>query len=234
VAKLLLSVRSAVEAQAAVAGGAAIVDVKEPSLGSLGRAPCSVWRAVRDVVPEPIPVSVALGELGEWLSDESPDVPRSAWSGIGFCKLGLSNAPPDWSDRWRDLRRRLDDSTRAKLGWVAVVYMDWQSARAPDPDAVIGAAAEISKCRGVLFDTWDKSRGTRVDDTWKGKIARVRASGRFVALAGSLDTEAIARLAALEPDIFAVRGAACQGGNRHAAIDPERVVRLVRAAMKRG
>jgi len=233
VAKLLVSVRSAVEAQAAVAGGAAIVDVKEPSRGSLGRAPCSVWRAVCDVVPEPIPVSVALGELNEWYDREPPEVRRSSWSEIGFCKLGLSNAPPDWSDRWRDLRRRLGESTCPSLAWVAVVYIDWQSAGAPHPEAVIDAADEISECRGVLFDTWDKSRGTRVDDTWKGSIERVRASGRLVALAGSLDVEAIARLAALDPDIFAVRGAACRGGDRHAAIDPQRVARLVQAG-KRG
>ena len=40
-ARLLVSVRSPVEAQAAVAGGAGIIDVKEPSRGSLGRADAS-------------------------------------------------------------------------------------------------------------------------------------------------------------------------------------------------
>jgi len=230
VAKLLVSVRSAVEAQAAVAGGAAIVDVKEPSRGTLGRAPCSVWRAVRDVVPEPIPVSVALGELNEWYDGEPPEVPRASWPGIVFCKLGLSHAPPDWRDRWRALRRRLDESTCPGPAWVAVVYIDWQAAMAPDPDAVIREAAEIDECRGVLFDTWDKSRRECLDLSWKRRIARIRESSRFVALAGSLDASAIVRLAALEPDIFAVRGAACRGGDRHAAIDPKRVVRLVRAA----
>jgi len=232
VAKLLVSVRSAVEAQAAVAGGAAIVDVKEPSRGPLGRAPSSVWAAVRDVVPPSIPVSVALGELNEWYDGVPLEVPRSTWSRIRFCKLGLSHAPADWRDRWRNLRRRLGYSTGPSPAWVAVVYIDWQSALAPDPDAVIRSATEIRECRGVLFDTWDKSRGTRVDDTWKGRFALVRASGRFVALAGSLDAGAIARFAPLEPDIFAVRGAACLDGDRDAAIDPERVARLVRASQQ--
>ena len=124
----------------------------------------------------------------------------------------------------------LRESTSPSLAWVAVVYTDWQSAQAPDPDAVIEAATAMNECRGVLFDTFDKSRGTEIDDTWKARIALVRASGRFVALAGSLDAGAIARLGRLEADIFAVRGAACRGGNRHAAIDPERVARLVREA----
>jgi uncharacterized protein (UPF0264 family) len=44
-------------------------------------------------------------------------------------------------------------------------------------------------------------------------------------LAGSLDEDAIARLAPLTPAYFAVRGAAC-GGARTQAIEPARVKRL--------
>jgi uncharacterized protein (UPF0264 family) len=33
----------------------------------------------------------------------------------------------------------------------------------------------------------------------------------------------------LDPDWFATRGAACVGGERNAAIDPDRVARLVEA-----
>ena len=107
--------------------------------------------------------------------------------------------------------------------WVAVVYIDWQAARAPDPDAIIDAAGAIDECRGVLFDTWDKSQRSGIDLAWKPVIDRVRDSGRFVALAGSLDVEAIGRLAPLAPDIFAVRGAACSGGDRLQSVDSRRV-----------
>ena len=50
-----------------------------------------------------------------------------------------------------------------------------------------------------------------------------------MALAGGLDAAAIARLAPLRPDLFAVRGAACRHGDRLAAVDPDRVALLVRA-----
>jgi uncharacterized protein (UPF0264 family) len=237
VAKLLVSVRSASEAQAALAGGAAIIDVKEPSRGPLGRAPCSAWRRVRKEVPASVLVSVALGELNEWWASEPVALPRGCWSGIDFRKLGLANAGPDWRDCWRSLRERLDVEETVRPGapcgcpdWVAVVYLDWGAARAPDPDDVIQAAAEIENCRGVLFDTWDKSRLIGYDPSWARRIARVRKAGRFVALAGSLDVAAIRRLRPLEPDVFAVRGAACRGEDRHAAIDPQRVARLVEAA----
>jgi (5-formylfuran-3-yl)methyl phosphate synthase len=228
-AKLLVSVRSAVEARAAVAGGASIIDVKEPRLGSLGRANATVWSDVRAVVPRTIPVSVALGELHEW-SDLSPGtVPLSAWSGIAFGKLGLSAAGPDWRERWRDLRRRLSSFSPASPAWVAVIYADWKQAGSPNPDSLIDVAIQINECRGVLIDTWDKSRVTTIDCTWKSSIDRIREAGRFVALAGALDVSTIRRLKSLNPDIFAVRGAACQGGDRLASIDTERVAMLVQA-----
>jgi uncharacterized protein (UPF0264 family) len=228
-----VSVRSEAEAHEALIGGATIIDVKEPSRGSLGMAPCSVWAAVRRAVPDPVTVSVALGELSEWTAWPDRSIPAASWSGIGFRKLGLAGAGPDWPDRWRAVRRQLDADPVAepdsRPGWVAVVYLDWEHARAPAPDAVIDDAAAADGCRGVLFDTWDKARRAVLAGDVPRWIERVRESGRFVALAGSLDEAAIRRLRPLAPDIFAVRGAACRGGVRGGAIDRERVARLVEA-----
>ncbi len=240
-AKLLVSVRSAIEAEAALAGGASIIDVKEPARGPLGRADGSVWREVRRSVPASIPVSVALGELHEWTEPGHVEIPVDPWAGIAFRKLGLSDAGANWIDRWRELRDRLAATAEGRPGstvlgpsWVAVVYIDWERAQAPDPDTVIQAAVEIEDCSGVLFDTWHKSGQQGVDRRWERRFARVHESGRFLALAGSLDIEAIRRLGHLEPEIFAVRGAACRGGDRRAGIDPERVARLVEAAGETG
>jgi uncharacterized protein (UPF0264 family) len=230
VAKLLVSVRSGVEALAALAGGADIIDIKEPLNGSLGRANCDVWHDVRAGVPRSIPVSVALGELNDWFGNKPTEIRRGALTDVAYCKLGLLDAPPDWVDRWRELRERVAESASSSPAWVAVVYIDWQSARAPDPDTIIRLAGAIDECRGVLFDTWDKSRRAGIDATWRPMVDQVRDSGRFVALAGSLDERAITRLAPLQPDIFAVRGTACIGGDRLGPIDPERVAALARAA----
>lgn len=229
-AKLLISVRSKVEALAALAGGANVIDIKEPKNGSLGRATFDVWREVREVVPQSMPVSVALGELADWLADHAGEVPRGRWNGITYCKLGLSHAPDDWIDRWQNLRQHLTASGTRIPAWVAVVYVDWQAAGAPCPDAVIEAASKLAICHGILFDTWDKSNGLAIDLTWKPRVDRVRAAGRFVALAGSLDASAIRRLAPLAPEIFAVRGSACVDGDRLGPIDPRRVSILARAA----
>jgi (5-formylfuran-3-yl)methyl phosphate synthase len=231
VARLLVSVRSPVEALAAVAGGASIIDVKEPPRGALGRASPSVWRSVRDVVPASISVSVALGELSEWIHfGGEPIIPPDAWRGIAFCKVGLSGAPIDWIGRWARLLRQCEEMTQPSSAPVAVVYTDWEAARAPHPDSVIQAAVEMPGCRVILFDTWSKASGTPLNLTWKSRIDRAKNSGLSVALAGSLDVESIKRLAVLGPDIFAVRGSACTGGDRLGSIDSERVARLVAAA----
>jgi uncharacterized protein (UPF0264 family) len=229
VAQLLVSVRSTEEAVAAVDGGAAVVDVKEPLHGSLGRAECSVWRAVRQVVPAHVPVSVALGELNEWLSGTSFSIAPGAFAGLAYCKIGLAHAPGNWIDRWQELRARLAGSERFEPAWVAVVYLDWQAAHAPAPEAVIDAAMAIDTCQGVLFDTWEKARKSAIGLGWKPVIDRAREAGKFIALAGSLDVDAIRHLAPLQPHLFAVRGAACAGGDRLGPIDRERVAALARA-----
>jgi uncharacterized protein (UPF0264 family) len=213
-----------------VAGGADIIDVKEPARGSLGRAKVSLWRAVRASVPPATPVSIALGELNEWLGPDPRPITESAWAGIQYCKLGLAGAPLDWVESWARVRSDLRNQRESFPDWVAVVYLDWQEARAPHPDTIIREALGLSECRVVLFDTWSKSAGSRLDGSWKPRIARVQKSGRMVALAGSLDLDAIERLKSWKPDIFAVRGAACAGADRLGPIQTARVARLVAAA----
>lgn len=234
-ARLLVSVRNEIEARAALEGGAAIVDVKEPSRGSLGMAPCFTWRRVRRALPPSMILSVALGELPDWTYAQKAAVPSDCWSGIDYLKVGLAGSGPDWRDHWRDLRDQVDPSSGGSNRpgpprWVAVVYLDWQVAQAPEPLAVIGEAAGIADCPGVLFDTWDKSRRVEIEPELEHWIGRAKGSSRFVALAGSLDESSIRRLRPMEPDIFAVRGAACRGGDRDGPIEVGRVARLVEAA----
>ncbi len=218
-AGLLVSVRSAEEACVAVASGVSVIDVKEPAHGPLGRASREVWSEVRAVVPKTIPVSVALGELNEW------EVSAGAidWTGLSYRKLGLARAGHDWAERWADLRSRHPGPP-----WIATIYSDWLAAKSPSPDAVLDVALSVFDCVGVLIDTWDKGRPGRLGESWLPVVARAKAAGRLVALAGRLDAEAIRRLTMLGPDLFAVRGAACVDGDRYAAIDPVRVTELVR------
>jgi uncharacterized protein (UPF0264 family) len=185
-------------------------------------------------------VSVALGELREWVAGEAgrdagpgaaraPQGPDPArFRGFAFRKMGLAGAGARWEEVWGQIRRLWGTGP----SWVAVVYSDWERADAPRPERVLDVALASNDCAGVLFDTWDKSRPTDLDlsQGCRRWFDRVRAAGLLTALAGGLDVESITRLAPLHPDIVAVRGAACYGGDRLAAIDPQRVASLVRAA----
>jgi (5-formylfuran-3-yl)methyl phosphate synthase len=224
-AGLLVSVRSPDEARAALVGGASVIDVKEPDLGPLGRAEPDVWQAVRQAVPPGIPVSVALGELLDWR--ERPAIVPEAFAGITYRKLGLAGCGRLPASEWAAIWRRLRQAWGAGPAWVAVVYADWERASAPSPDAVV-AVALAAGCAGVLIDTWDKMNQSPINLEWEGWIRQIQRAGLFVALAGGLGAAEIARLAPLKPELFAVRGAACSGGNRRAAIDAERVAGLVR------
>ncbi len=226
-ADLLVSVRSAEEAVAALDGGAAILDVKEPDRGPLGRADPAVWSAVRRAVPPATPVTVALGELADW---HDGDVSPADFEGIALRKLGLAGHRGNWAAAWAIARQ---DSSGGPP-WVAVAYADWSLAEAPGPEAVVDAALAATDCAGLLIDTWHKGRANPLDPSWLPLLRRARAGGLFLAIAGGLDVEAIARLAPLVPDIVAVRGAACGPGGRRGTIDPARVAALARAVRSLG
>ena len=223
---LLVSVRNADEARVALAGGADVIDVKEPNRGSLGAADVEVVAAVVAAVGERVPISVAAGELLE--ASHS----LIGLAGVKYCKIGLAGcqACADWPARWRSAIRQWPASVRP----VAVVYADWKLADAPSPENVLAEAVAVG-CPVLLVDTWDKSRGTLFDHWPAQDVARfcrrVREAEIAVVLAGSLQGEILQAAIACRPDLIAVRGAVCAGG-RTGTISEERV-RTVLAALRR-
>jgi uncharacterized protein (UPF0264 family) len=227
VARLLVSVRSAHEAMRAVAAGADIIDVKEPARGSLGRADALVWKEVAQVLPPGLPLSVALGELNEWVRPHQTVLSAEAWRRISFRKLGLAGAGPKWRSAWRDLRLGLDGEQGP--AWVAVAYADWRSASAPDPYAVLEMASETPSVVGVMLDTWSKAEPFRVNAAWIDWAHQARDAKLSLAIAGGLVRHTLPGLAAIAPDVVGVRGAVCRGGRRQGDLDPRRVAELAKA-----
>lgn len=221
---LLVSVRSAAEAKIALAGGADLIDIKEPSRGALGPADPEVWSAVCDAVGDRAPVSSALGEL---LAPGTAQLARHC-AGMAYAKIGLAGCHyrADWILLWRQVVRLLPPGTAA----VPVAYADWTTARAPSPRVAI-ALAQWTSARLALIDTFDKGQGRLLDHTPREYLEELateaRAEGVELALAGSLDGEAIDALRDLRPRYFGVRGAVCVGG-RDGRIEMARVKSLSR------
>jgi uncharacterized protein (UPF0264 family) len=225
--QLLVSVRSAAEARSALAGGAGLIDVKEPAHGALGRAATRVIHEVVEAVGARLPVSAA---LGEWADDQRiiPDL------ALSFVKWGLARCARRQAWR-RELAALLETSRRPQV--VLAAYADWECAQAPPAEDVLALAAEHPGSV-LLLDTHckdannplRKARPTLLDwlpvawvEDWCG---RARDAGVRVALAGSLGAPEIRTLLPARPDWFAVRGAACMAGDRHGTITAEQVRRL--------
>src|SRR5262249_39817564 len=115
---------------------------------------------------------------------------------------------------------------------VAVAYADWQRARAPKLDDVCKFAIE-NAAGAFLIDTWQKDDSTLLDWLTLSEIGKLRTFCRSaawpIALAGSLGLAEIRTLLPLQPDWFAVRGAACQSRQRGGVIDEGKVRQLVDA-----
>jgi uncharacterized protein (UPF0264 family) len=216
---LLVSVRSAGEARAALAGGADLIDVKEPSRGSLGRADDAVIAAVVRVVAGRKPVSAALGDVRDFTEPY-------AKSGLSYWKLGLAGCARQPERFWQTIVRSSQGAASDFQRMALVAYADWQRADAPPP-AMVLALARAQRCGGIVVDTFCKDGSTLLDWLPLPELARLceqcRADGMHVALAGSLGPREIALLAHLRPTWFAVRGAACRKGERESMIDEGRV-----------
>jgi (5-formylfuran-3-yl)methyl phosphate synthase len=221
--RLLVSVRNSREAEAALNGGADLIDIKEPRNGPLGRAHDSVIDSIVRTVDGRAPISAACGELDL----DAPRLPH----GLVFAKFGLAG----WKGRgWISSGERIRATLPLRCGFVAVAYADWQTCSAPSPDEIANAAA-VHRFGAFLIDTYDKVGGSLLDhlsiDTIHDLIDRCQSAGVPVALAGSLGLDEIERLVSVRPAWFAVRGAACDGG-RNGTIDSKKVRRLKSAIAK--
>jgi hypothetical protein len=158
--RLLVSVRNSVEAEAALAGGCDVLDVKEPGRGAMGMADESTIAAVVARVlatNSSVPVSVALGETREW---ESQNRVLRLPAHVAYLKLGTAGlgSRAAWGERFAQIMQGFAGGDRDERGetarqgglglrkWIAVGYADWEIADGPCPDEVLEAA--VAAIRG--------------------------------------------------------------------------------------
>ncbi|HEV8058594.1 MAG TPA: (5-formylfuran-3-yl)methyl phosphate synthase [Gemmataceae bacterium] len=222
--QLLISVRNASEARVAVAGGADLIDVKEPSRGSLGQADFSIISEIAAIIGDQRPLSAALGEL----IDATSEPPAANFS---FVKWGLSGCAMvrNWSDLLAD-RAAGVQRTNARCQAVGVAYADWRRAQSPSPADVCLAASRVH-CAVVLVDTWIKDGSNLLAWLTPSQLidlrVQCRALGLQLALAGGIDFDLLPIMHEIKPDWIGIRGAACTGG-REGTLCADRVARLAR------
>lgn len=220
---LLVSVRSGDEVAAALAGGADLIDVKEPARGPLAPAEAEVVAAVLDAVGGKVPVSAA---LGEWSPNAITDAHWHLELKLNYVKWGLAGyAPhPGWGEDLLDTRRELP----VGMEMVAVAYADWERAKSVPP-AEVAKFAKRFRFKAFLLDTWNKDGKTLLDFMTPAEVAELveglKRVYTTVAVGGSLRPEHAKQLKAAAPDFFAVRTSACAAGKRDGVIDAARVAK---------
>ena len=170
--------------------------------------------------PVNLPLSAALGELIE-------TCPIRHTVGLTYAKYGLSGCAlrDDWKQKFAAAVNRLPLEVKP----IAVIYADSQTAKAPMSDVILQVASKI-KCDGILIDTFDKNAGS-LTDLWtlteiESTIQKIQQANMFCALAGSLTERSIKILLPLEPEVIAVRSAACEA-DRQSQLDSRRLSSLV-------
>lgn len=241
---LLVSVRDSDEAAEALAGGSAIIDVKEPLAGPLGAAPPATVAAIAAIVSNAVPWTLACGELLDASADAEAGRQRALAFVADVCgrlaatpkpaavKVGLSGA---MGTPWREALGGIAAGLPVGTGLVAVAYADWQRCRAPDTEALVAAAAATG-CRGVLIDTFDKAGPGlfgQVDRATIGRwVAVAHAAGLPIALAGKLGLDDVASAVAVGADVVGVRSVTC-GAGRSAERDGDRLGTVHRDRVRR-
>ena len=177
---LLASVACCDEIDAALSGGADIIDLKDPSMGALGAWKIELIREAVAKLKGRRPVSATIGDLPMQPEVIAKAVRKTADTGVDIVKIGFFDGST------QACLAALDPiAERARL--VAVLFAD----RRPDFDLL--PALANAGFFGVMLDTADKSKGTLCNHMDRHALAQfgalARTHGLHFGLAGSLSND---------------------------------------------
>lgn len=218
--RMLASVTGPEEAAIALAGGADIIDLKDPGAGALGAVDPDMVRRTVAAVAGRRPVSAVTGDL----PIDPPHVLAAAEAmsaaGAQYVKIGFFPG----GNAAATIAALAALAARTRL--IAVLFAD----RAPDLSLLDRLHA--AGFAGAMLDTASKQNGRLLDHAdlpaLRGFVAACRRLDLMAGLAGGLEAPDVPRLLVLEPDFLGFRGALCGAGGRTEPIDAE-AVRAIRA-----
>ena len=225
--KLLISPIDIEEAKDAEAGGADIIDVKNPKEGSLGANFPWVIRAIKKVVSKPL--SATIGDFGFKPGTASLSALGAAVAGADFIKIGLFDIRTKEQALilLQNVKKAVEDYDSSKKV-VAAAYADFERLNTLSPFDLpdVGQKAGIDI---VMIDTGIKDGRGLFDFMSEEQVAEFTSSAKKVglgtALAGSLGWEDIKTIQRISPDIIGIRGLVC-GGDRNRRIQRKEVEQL--------
>ncbi len=255
--QFLASVTSVAEAALALAGGADVIDCKNPADGALGALPLATVAAIRAAVPKGVTVSATIGDMEPEPAVVTAAARAMAETGVDIVKIGFFpggdakaavralgaafQGAPRKGARGRlahvsaevaapaapVLARETSPSGQAGPRLVGLLLAD----RSPDFSLIADMAA--AGFAGVMLDTAAKAGGALPAVMPQFRLSvfvrEAHRCGLFAGLAGSLAVKHIPQLAGLGADVLGFRGALCKGAVRTGEIDLRAVESVARA-----
>ena len=216
--KLLISPINEQEASEAIAGGADIIDVKNPQEGALGANFPWIIKRIRQITPKSVQVSCTLGEVPDLPGSMSLAALGAASLGVDYVKVGLYGFSTD-SEAIFLLQNvnRAAKECNPQIKVVAVGYADAERIGAINP-SLIPEIASKAQVDVAMIDTAVKDGKNLfaflTAETLRKFVDYAHRVGLEVALAGSLTKEDLPAVYNLGADIVGLRSAACTNGNR--------------------
>jgi uncharacterized protein (UPF0264 family) len=229
---LLVGVADSAEALDAAAGGADIVDVRNPAAGALGTPLPQTLRAVRRSIPPGLPLSTALGDRPGPAGSIALAAVGTAAFGVRYVHLGLRDTTSERAiNVLRTVKTALEDfNLPTRL--VAAGFADALRAGSPPPLVLPDIASQAGIAGCLLTTAIKDGSGLAAWMDMAALHAFVRACRErelSCMLAGSLTLADIPRIAALQPDVIGFRAAACRFDHAGSRISLAKVIALRRA-----
>ncbi len=202
------------------AGGADIIDVKNPTEGSLGANFPWIISNIQKLVRkyDGLEISATLGDFPNLPGTASLAALGLASCNVDYIKIGLKG-PKNKQDSiylLKQLHKAVADYSD-KIKIVAAGYADSKRFGTINPMLIPEIALE-SGVDVAMVDTGIKDGKNLFDFMTREQLESFVEFGRkhdlIVALAGSITKEHLSELKELAPDIIGLRGAACEGGDR--------------------
>lgn len=213
----LASVTGPEEAEVALAHGADVIDLKDPSQGALGALAPDVVRATVARIAGRRPASAVAGNL-----PMEPDVLKAAVAaladtGVDYVKVGFTSGP------------RAEACVRALAGLAGRIKLVGVLFADQGIDHGLLAVMTEGGFAGAMLDTANKAAGSLLDHIGiaglRDFIGECQARSLLAGLAGSLEAPDIPRLRLLEPDYLGFRRALCRD-ERAGRIDADAVAMI--------
>ena len=216
--KILISPKNEKEASEAIAGGADIIDVKNPQEGSLGANFPWVIKRIREIAPRKIQVSCALGDVPNLPGSISLAALGAASLGVDYIKVGLYGfkTPKEAVFLLQNVNKAAKECN-PKIKIAATGYADAERIGTIDP-MLIPEIASLAQVDLAMIDTAVKD-GKNLFNFLSDKqleefIDKTHKLGLEAALAGSLRKQDLPIVYGLGADVAGLRGAACTNSDR--------------------